>query len=405
MVIDRRLMVVGLAFAALAAVLLALTWPSAAGVISPTMTLIWIAAVAAADLWSYRFSPKVHWSYGSTVMAAPLILSAPGTAPLLGAILGSIGAVTDSELTRPDLSRILANAGQLTIAGCVTGLVYELLRPASVEPSAELIFVVALAFAANVVVNALAVAIGATYAYGSAAAQGLAIAIWLLGWRKFVASVATASIAATVAVIGPAWILFALVQIGALGAIPIVRSRLEARRRDIMQAVASALNARGVVGSAHDRLEETALTLGHRLGLTADQIEQLRYVSLLYSMTDQFATSLPRSFEDQLRGLRENAFSSALLLGLPLNDVADSRVVRIADAAAQYEALVNPVEGEDPLSPNEAAAELLRSGTSPNLIAALLAEKPLSDSYLRAWEIDPGSPWQRPMRWLTERAS
>jgi hypothetical protein len=208
-----------------------------------------------------------------------------------------------------------------------------------------------------------------------------------------------------VAVIGPAWIVFALVQIGALGAIPIVRSRLEARRRDIMCAVTSALNARGVVGSAHDRLEETAVTLGHRLGLNATQIEQLRYVSLLYSMTDHFATSLPRSFEDQLRGLTENAFSSALLLGLPLNDVADRRVLGIADAAAQYEALVNPVEGEDPLSPNEAAAELLKSGTRTDIIVALLEEKPLSDSYLRAWEIDPGSPWQRPMRWLTEHAS
>lgn len=172
-----------------------------------------------------------------------------------------------------------------------------------------------------------------------------------------------------------------------------------------MQAVTSALNARGVVGSAHDHLEDTALTLGHRLGLTADEIEQLRYVSLLYSMTDNFATSLPRSFEEQLRGLEENAFSSALLLGLPLNDVADPSVVRIAEAAAEYEALVRPVDGGEPLMPNEAAAEMLRSGTDPNIIAALLDEKPLPDSYLRAWEIDPASPWQRPMRWIAEHSS
>jgi len=220
-----------------------------------------------------------------------------------------------------------------------------------------------------------------------------------------VAAVAAAAIASTVTVIGPGWIVFALIQIAALGAIPIVRARLEARRQDIMQAVTAALNARGVVGSAHDHLENTAVTLGHRLGLNADQIEQLRYVSLLYSMTDHFAVSLPRSFEDQLRGLKEDTFSSVLLLGLPLSDVADAIVLRVAEAAAEFESLVRPVDGGDPATPNEAAAELLRSGADPNVIAALLDEKPLAPAYLRAWEIDPASPWQRPMRWLTERGT
>lgn len=372
----------------------------------PSWTLgFWAVGIVLVDLWSYRFSKRVHWSWGSAVIAAPLVLSEPGSAPIVAGLLGLLGALTDSEIDKLNIERLLANAGQLTLAGAVTGLVYEFLRPGAVEPSAALVAGVVVAFSANIGVNAAAVSIGARYAYGRSATRGMGVAIVLLGWRKIVAAVAAAAIASTVAVLGPAWTVFAVVQIAALGAIPIVRAKLEARRRDIMQAVTSALNARGVVGSAHDRLEDTALTLGHRLSLTADEIEQLRYVSLLYAMTDNFATSLPRSFEEQLRGLGENAFSSALLLGLPLNDVADPAVVRIAEAAAEYESLVRPVDGGDPLLPNEAAAEMLRSGTDPNIIAALLDEKPLPDSYLRAWEIDPASPWQRPMRWIAEHAS
>ena len=375
------------------------------GALSPLAWAMWVAVVAISDVWSYRFSAKVHWSYGSAVIAAPIVLSAPGSAPIVGAILGSLGAFTDSELNEPNMGRLFANVGQLTLAGVVTGFVYESIRPDAVEPSTVMVLAVALAFGANICVNAIAVGAGASYAYGRSATVGLAAATWLLGWRKIVVAVAAAAIASTVAVIGPAWILFALVQIAALGAVPIVRARLEARRRDIMQAVTSALNARGVVGSAHDELEDTALTLGHRLGLNADQIEQLRYVSLLYSMTDHFASSLPRSFEDRLRGLEENAFSSALLLGLPLSDVADAKVVRIAEAAAEYESLVHPVDGAEPMLANEAAADLLRSGTDPQIVAALLDEKPLPAAYLRAWEIDPGSPWRRPLRWLAEHAS
>ena len=340
---------------------------------------------------------------------APLSLlrrrEAPGTAPLVGALLGAVGALTDTEFGRLKVGRLLANAGQLTLAGAVTGVVYEYFRPATIEPSTAIVLAIAAAFGANVVVNALAVGAAASYAYGRSAIRGLATATWLLGWRKVVVAVAAAAIASTVPVIGPVWVLFAFIQIAALGAIPIVRAKLEARRRDIMQAVTSALNARGVVGTAHDHLENTALTLGHRLGLAADQIEQLRYVSLLYSMTDHFATSLPRSFEDRLRGLDEHAFSSALLLGLPMNDVADSVVIRIAETAAEYEALVRPIDDGDPVTPNEAAADLLRSGADPYVIAALLDERSLPASYLRAWEIDPASPWRRPMRWIAEHAS
>lgn len=384
---------------------MATSWPPEI----PTLTAISMAPFAVGmvyiDRWVHWVTPRLQWSYGSVIAMAAMILSPHGQAAFVGAVLGIFGALTDQELKKPEIWRIAVNAAQLALAGLATGFVIDSLRPTANGPSVGLLAAVLAAIPVTTAVSGVLVTVAIRYRYGTWVRSSVVTASLLLGWRKVPPTIATAAIAATVAVIGPAWILFALVQIGALGAIPIVRSRLEARRRDIMQAVTSALNARGVVGSAHDRLEETALTLGHRLGLTADQIEQLRYVSLLYSMTDQFATSLPRSFEDQLRGLRDNAFSSALLLGLPLNDVADSRVVRIADAAAQYEALVNPVEGEDPLSPNEAAAELLRSGTSPNLIAALLAEKPLSDSYLRAWDIDPGSPWQRPMRWLNEHAS
>lgn len=106
-----------------------------------------------------------------------------------------------------------------------------------------------------------------------------------------------------------------------------------------------------------------------------------------------------------MRGLDDEAFSSALLLGLPLNDVADAIVVRIAEAAAEYEVLVHPIDGSESMSANEAAADLLRSGTDPQIVAALLDDVPLPPSYLRAWEIDPRSPWRRPMKWLAEHAS
>jgi hypothetical protein len=333
-----------------------------------------------------------------------MVLSAPGSAPFVCAILSAAGAFTDSELHRPNAGRFLANVGQLAVTGGVTGLVFEAVRPVGLEPSGALVAAVVLAFTANIAVNAAAAGLGAAYAHGRTASRGMVLAAGLLGWRKIVAAVAAAAIASTVSVVGSAWILIALVQIAALGAIPIVRARLEARRRDIMQAVTSALNAWGVVGSAHDQLEKTAVTLGHRFGLNSDQIEQVRYVSLLYSMTDHFAIALPRSFEDQLRGLDEDAFSSALLLGLPLSDVADPAVVRIAETAAEYEALVRPVDGAEPLKPNEAAAELLRAGSNPAIVAALLDERPLPDSYLRAWEIDPASLWQKPMRWMADHA-
>jgi hypothetical protein len=57
------------------------------------------------------------------------------------------------------------------------------------------------------------------------------------------------------------------------------------------------------------------------------------------------------------------------------------------------------------MTSNDAAAELLRSGTRPQIVAALLDDKPLSEAYPRAWEIDPTSLWRRPMRWLADRAA
>ncbi len=394
---------IGVPLAGVAAFLIALSWPdsmSASTIVKLTPLAVGMVYI---DRWVNWVTPQVQWSYGSVIAMAAMVFAPHGQAAFVGAIFGVLGALTDQELKQPDFGRIAVNAGQLGVAGWAGGLVFDALRPEIAGPSLRLVVAALVSVPVVTATSGLLVVLAVWYRYGNWARLSVATASLLLGWRKIVAAVAAAAIASTVAVIGPGWIVFALIQIAALGAIPIVRARLEARRRDIMHAVTAALNARGVVGSAHDHLENTAVTLGHRLGLNADQIEQLRYVSLLYSMTDHFAVSLPRSFEDQLRGLKEDTFSSVLLLGLPLNDVADAIVLRVAEAAAEFESLVRPVEGGDPATPNEAVAELLRSGADPNVIAALLAETPLAPAYLRAWEIDPASPWQRPMRWLAER--
>ena len=401
---QRTLAPVATLYVSLAAIVLTVAYVAGARFGSPLELALWYGVAFVAHVWSYRFNDKVHWSYGSGVLAAPLVLSEPGTAVMIGAVLSVMGAVSDVEMSNLKPFRAATNAGQLALVGAATGLTFEMLRPAATEPSTSLLLAVGAAFGVHMAVNAAAVWPAVAYAYGQAEARGILAACWLLGLRDVLGAVAIGAVASTLLTVGSVWTLFATVQIGALAAIPIVRNRLETRRHDIMKAVTSALNARGVVGSAHDHLEDTALLLGHRLGLSSDEIEQLRYVALLYAMTDHFASSLPRSFEDQLRGVKEDEFSSALLLGLPLNDVADAKVLRIADAAAEYEALVRPFEGEPPMAANEAAAELLRSGTSPQIIAALLDETPLSEAYLRAWEIDPTSPWRRPMRWLAERS-
>lgn len=394
----------GVLYAALAALLVVLDSPVELSAETLLQLLPLAAGMVYVDRWVNWVAPQVQWSYGSVIAIAAMVIAPRGQAAAVGAILGALGALTDQEFVEPDLGRIAVNAGQLGIAGWAGGFVLDLLRADTVGPSVQLVLAALAAVPVITVVSGLLVTVAIRYGYGAQEQSSMVLAAGLLGWRKIVAAVAAAAIASTVSVVGSAWILIALVQIAALGAIPIVRARLEARRRDIMQAVTSALNAWGVVGSAHDQLEKTAVTLGHRFGLNSDQIEQVRYVSLLYSMTDHFAIALPRSFEDQLRGLDEDAFSSALLLGLPLSDVADPAVVRIAETAAEYEALVRPVDGAEPLKPNEAAAELLRAGSNPAIVAALLDERPLPDSYLRAWEIDPASLWQKPMRWMADHA-
>ena len=396
---------VGLAYGALGLLVVWLSWPDR----FPRSVVIPLAVLGLGmvyvDRWVNWVEARVSWSYGSVIAMAAMVLVPRGHAAFVGAVFGLLGALTDQEMDRPDLSRIAVNAGQLASAGWASGMVLDLIRPDSVSPSLQLMLGVLAATPMTTLVSGVMVVVAIRYRDGSWPSSRMAAAAVLLGWRKVPPTVATAAIASSVAVVGSPWIVFALIQVGALGAIPVVRARLEARRRDTMFAVTSALNARGVVGSAHDYLESTATTLGHRLGLNPDQIEQLRYVSLLDSMTDHFAPALPRSFEDQLRGLKENEFSSALLLGLPLNDVADGIVIRVAEAAAEYESLVRPVDGDVPMSSNEAVAELLRAGTRPDVVAALLDERPIPESYLRAGELDPGSPWRRPMRWLADRAS
>ena len=392
-------------YAIAALVLASIAFPLPADPTQLLVLLPFALGMVYVDRWVNWVATHVQWSYGSVVAIAAMVILPHGYAAFVGSAFGVLGAFTDQEIEKPKLSRIVLNAGQLGIAGAIGGFVFEALRPPGGGPSLGLVGATLAAVLLITSISGILVVVAIRVGFGTRVAPKVAAATLLLGWRKVVASVAVAVIASTIGILGDAWIVFAIIQIVALGAVPVVRARLEARRRDIMRAVTSALNARGVVGSAHDHLESTAVTLGHRLALTSDQIEQIRYLALIFAMTDNFAVSFPRSVEDRLRGLDDGAFSSAILLGLPLNDVADPVVVRIAEAAAEYEAMVRPFdEDEEPLTSNEAAAVLLRTGADPYVVAALLDEQPLPSSYVRVWEIDPGSPWRRPMKWIAEKS-
>jgi hypothetical protein len=225
-----------------------------------------------------------------------------------------------------------------------------------------------------------------------------------LVWRTVLLAVSVGVVASTVNLLGPAWIVVVMVLTVTLAALPLIKMRTEAQRTELLATVTAALNARGVVSDADGRLERTAVDAGQRLHFSAKRIEQLRYVILLYLATDNFTGTLPKSIDDQLRDQTESATpSSALLFGLPLSDVADQTVIRLAEAAAEFDALRFPPGGGSGLGRDEALRELERAGIGSDVIAALASREHVSDAYLRAWRLHPEFVWRAPRRGLARR--
>ncbi|MGI9609541.1 MAG: hypothetical protein ACR2NL_04525, partial [Acidimicrobiia bacterium] len=278
---------------------------------------------------------------------------------------------------------------------------FEAIRPAEVGPTIQLGAALAIAVAAGLATNLGLVSLAARYAYGSWSIAGVATSALSLMWRTVLLAVALGLVASTVHVLGTPWIMVVLVLTLTLAALPLIKMRTEAHRADLMATVTAALNARGVVHDVGGRLERLAVDAAQRLDLSARQIEELRYVILLYLTTDSYAGSRPRSLDDQLRDQADaTAPSAGLLFGLPLADIADPGVIKLADAAAEFDALTNPPEGGEGLSRRQAFAELHRTGVKPEIIRALGSLEPVSDAYLRAWRLHPEIVWRTSLRTL-----
>ena len=153
---GRSLFPVAVGYGSLGLVALAIALSGGFELASLSGLGLWACGIVAADIWSYRFSDKVHWSYGSAVVAAPLVLSSPGSAAVVASVLGMLGAITDTEFAKLRPARLIANAGQLTVAGFAAGITFEVLRPEASGPSLPLLFAVGAAFGANLIINTAA---------------------------------------------------------------------------------------------------------------------------------------------------------------------------------------------------------------------------------------------------------
>jgi hypothetical protein len=357
------------------------------------------------DHWTASIAPRVRWSFGEAVVFAALVQALPGQAPLTAALLGAVIAMTDLGRESVDFDSFLTNVSQFVVTGFVAGYTFELLRPTDLLPSTALALAVAASALAWIATNAALVTFASRFRYGPDAVAGLAASLLPLVWRTVLLAVSVGVVASTVNLLGPAWIVVVMVLTVTLAALPLIKMRTEAQRTELVATVTAALNARGVVSDADGRLERTAVDAGQRLQFSAKRIEQLRYVILLYLATDNFTGTLPKSIDDQLRDESESATSSsALLFGLPLSDVADQTVIRLAEAAAEFDALRFPPGGGTGISRDAALSELEKAGTRVDVVAALASREYVSDAYLRAWRLHPEFVWRAPRRSLARRA-
>jgi hypothetical protein len=362
------------------------------------------AVVVFIDHWTETIAPRVRWSFGEAVVFAAVAQTTSGQAPLTCALLGAVVAIADLWREPAEMDRSLTNVSQFILTGFAAGWAYELLRPSDSVPSAALALAVAISTLAWIGTNATLVTLATRFRYGPAAVTGLGASLLPLVWRTVLLAVSVGVVASTVNLLGQAWIVVVMVLTVTLAALPLIKMRTEGQRAELLATVTATLNARGVVRDADGRLERTAVDAGQRLQFSAKRIEQLRYVILLYLMTDNFTGALPNSIDDQLRDNSDSTTpNSALLFGLPLTDVADQTVIRLAEAAAEFDALRFPPGGGVGLTRAEALEELGAAGTTPDIVAALASRERVSDAYLRAWRLHPEFVWRTPLRGLARR--
>lgn len=362
-----------------------------------------LVAASVLDHWSNFVAPKLAWSRGAILFLTALILAPDTTAPLVGVAIGAAAGFTDVERLNLKPGRLLLNAGMLAVAWGTAGLAYEALGEQAPGPSLDFLSAAALAYAAQLSINTGLAALAVGTVFGGAAAVAVPASLLVMAPLTFLLSMAVAGVASVVSLAGPSFMPIAVISGAVVLAIPVIHARVAAVRRDVSAAVARAALVDGRLHSAEDhaRLLNLTIRVGWRLGLAAEQLEQLVYLTTLFVVTDLYAAYLPRSVEQELAGAAQRSSSWTLIAGLATEDLAQREIVLAAEAVCIFDGLLSPNDGSTPLTPRDAIDELRELGVGEPVLAALLDRTPLARSYVRIMEMNPESMLRKPLRWLT----
>ncbi len=270
-----------------------------------------VVAASVLDHWSNFVAPKLAWSRGAILFLTALILAPDTTAPLVGVAIGAAAGFTDIERLNLKPGRLLLNAGMLAVAWGTAGLAYEALGEQAPGPSLGFLSAAALAYAAQLSINTGLAALAVGTVFGGAAAVAVPASLLVMAPLTFLLSMAVAGVASVVSLAGPSFMPIAVISGAVVLAIPVIHARVAVVRRDVSAAVARAALVDGRLHSAEDhaRLLNLTIRVGWRLGLAAEQLEQLVYLTTLFVVTDLYAAYLPRSVEQELAGAAQRSSS------------------------------------------------------------------------------------------------
>lgn len=309
---------------------------------------------------------------GNTMGAMAVMAIVPGASVL--AITGA--AVAESLEMRLDqhrrLLRLIPNLALLIIAGVLTATVYERLRSDEPTVTASMLLLGVLVAVVYSTTNVALVTVGAALVYGR---EGLFYQMrepFLVHFgQQVVLGVAGSWLALVVLSVGYSTVpLLVVIQAGA-SMLVWAAGYMRWRHADVVGALAQALDARGIIRTeAAVRLERLAVAMAEALGLEPLRIADVRYLVLLYAMTDDPADEVPLPVEELFEPTRLGVEGRHLL---SFGDVSDSEVEEIVDAAAEYDVLTHPGDHGPALAPEDAVAFLERTGTDLRLLRALEA--------------------------------
>jgi hypothetical protein len=341
----------------------------------PWLLMASFAALAVwVDDWPHWVGRKMAWSNSSPLVIAAIVLAPASTAPLVGAVILMPTAVFASERSDFRPSRFATNLSHLAIDGFALGLVLESLRASTAGPTFSLLGATVVAYLVSVAISICGVGLISVHRMGTRTIADLSTIARVMPVREAPAVIGSALLASATQIAGPGWGLLLVAHLGALVSFPLIRAQMESKRTWLITNVTDALDGDGLVSGPYARLERLALSAGRHLGMTGDQLQQLRYVSLSYSMTEVFANELarPLDFPEDLRAQAVD-FSRVLFYGLALADVADRRVQVLGDAAARLDALLFPEPGDPAFELDSALSELTASGVEADITCALKA--------------------------------